>query len=193
MMDQIYSMHEAIVKQTSDQSASDFFNELLAHPEFFQSITTVGSSIGIATPFLFAFMYLLNSIDLSTCTGSGKTLAQCAYNDGMATSSKWGLITTTLSVPIRIVQLWLTTAPDETEEHTLGSNRYLQLIVGLDTIIQGVSLLSLFVTFCYRGISDFLGDTPNVFFDLFVLLLNAIQLTSDVSYLVYLQTTLNVL
>ena len=77
-------------------------NEIVYHPEFFQTITTVGSSIGIASPILFGVMYLLNQIDLSNCTGSGKTAAQCEYYDDMLTSSKFALLATALAAPMRI-------------------------------------------------------------------------------------------
>lgn len=167
--------------------------QIVADPEFFQTITTVGSAIGIASPIIFGIMYLLNQIDMSNCTGSGKTVTQCSYYDGMLSSSKFALLATALSAPMRIFQVWLTTAPTQDEEHWIGGDRYVQLISGLDSVFQGVLLLSLFVTFVSRGISNFLGGTSNIFFDLFVMLLSAIQLTADVSYLVYLQKVLNVI
>ena len=111
----------------------------------------------------------------------------------MLSSSKFVLLATALAAPMRIFQIWLTTAPTPGEEHWIGADRYVQLISGLDTVFQGVLLLSLFVTFVSRGISNFLGGASNIFFDLFVMLLSAIQLTADISYLVYLQTVLNVI
>ena len=77
--------------------------------EFFQTITTVISSMGILGPVLYSVMYFMFHVELTSCTDSGKTIAQCQFYQGLLTSSKFGFIYSSLQVPMRMFQIFITT------------------------------------------------------------------------------------
>ena len=47
---------------------------IFEHHEFYQTITTVLSSMGILAPMIYSMMYFTFHVELTNCTDSGKTI-----------------------------------------------------------------------------------------------------------------------
>ena len=94
---------------------------------------------------------------------------------------------------MRGFQVYITTATSSKEERKLNDNPTVKFVGWVDTIFHG--LMGTWFTYMTltRGLSDFLGGTESTYFDLFAIAATILQFTGGVSYLLYLDKTLNII
>ena len=122
-----------------------------------------------------------------------KGLSNCEFEQGILTSSKFGFVYSALQVPMRVFQIYITTGTSSKEEMKLNDNPTVKFAGWVDTIFHGLMGIWFAYLTLTRGLSNFLGGSESTYFDWFAIAATMLQFTGDVSYLLYLDKTLNII